>query len=156
MSGIYNGAMMTVYAIRYKENMQQHELEIPIVFMQMDDFKGKSCYADVPNIVPFCALASYTKIKGKYTRWQLPIAVAHASTVHRYQGQTAKHALVLYIPKQVTNTMRGLVYVMMSRPTRIEDVHLMNHHLKKEHFNSPALQIAMIRAEYKRLHDKFL
>ena len=83
------------------------------------------------------------------------MAVAHASTAHRYQGQTAKKALILYppkIPKILKGTMRGLAYIMMSRPTRIEDAILINH-LKMEHFNDTKFGVHnnMIREEYQRL-----
>ena len=80
------------------------------------------------------------------------MAVAHASTAHRYQGQTAKKALILYPPKIVKGTKRGLAYAMMSQPTRIEDVILINH-LKMEHFNDTKFGIHnnMIREEYQRL-----
>ena len=73
---------------------------------------------------------------------QLPLAMmAHASTapVHKYQETTANHALVRYVPKD-NNAPRSLVYVMMSRPTKLEDiVYLMEEEaLRMEHdFNLP-------------------
>ena len=77
----------------------------------------------------------------------------HASTVHKYQGTTANHALVLHVPKD-NNAPRGLVYVMMSRPTKLEDIYLMEA-LRMEHFNLPSYRhkIQLITNEYTRLNE---
>ena len=57
--------------------------EVLIVFVQMDEFRGQSCYINIERVVPFSAISSYIKLNSKYTQWHLPLAVAHASTVHR-------------------------------------------------------------------------
>ena len=126
---------------------------MPIIFLQMDSYKGKSCSDTVPNLVPFAAQISKSKIEKKYYRTQLPLAMAHASTVHKYQGTTAHHALVLHIPTE-NNAPRGLVYVMMSRPTKLEDIYLRSE-LRMDHFSLPSYQrkIKLITDEYKRLNE---
>ena len=151
--------MGTVYSIQYQcvvNDEPTNADEIPIVFVQMDEFRGQSCYTEIERVVPFSAISSHIKLNNRYTRWQLPLAVAHASTAHRYQGQTAKKALILYPPKIISGTMRGLAYVMMSRPTRIEDVILINP-LKMQHFNDDKFGVYnnMIREEYLRLESQF-
>ena len=162
-TGLYQGAVGTVHAIQYSGTVPLDRFQpllteglrrpIPIIFLQMDSYKGQSCSNTVPNLVPFAAQISKSKIDKKYYRTQIPLAPAHASTVHKYQGTTAHHALVLH-PPEGRNAPRGLVYVMTSRPTKLEDIYLMRP-LRMDHFNLPSYRhkIKMITDEYNRLEQ---
>ena len=66
---------------------------------------------DIPILVCFSELPSITKLKKIYTQHQIPLQWAHASTVHKFQGQTAKHPLILYRPDIGEYTSRGLEYI---------------------------------------------
>jgi len=169
LTGLFNGALGTVIAIKYEGSVPvftsrpaaKDAIKLrqnPIVFVKMDNFKGQSCYQDIPNVVPFCQIQSRSKLRNRYYRYQLPLSIAHCSTVHKYQGLTAKNALILYPPDPRSRFPRGLVYVMTSRPTRMEDIYLMSP-LHFNHFNKPGdhrIKFDMIKAEYERLERKFL
>lgn len=165
-TGLFKGALGTVIMIAFKGKIPDDKLptnpgvsvsrEIPIVFVKLDSYKGVSVLADVPNVVSFSELPSVSKIKKIYTRHQLPLQLAHASTVHKFQGVTAKHPLILYPPNSNEYTSRGLEYVMMSRPTTASDIFLMRQ-LRLDHFNHPKYlkQRNLIAAEYSRLKNLF-
>ena len=108
---------------------------------------------DIPCILPFVAKASMTKISGTWYRIQLPLSPAHASTVHKAQGCTALYGMVAS-PSEGRIFARGLEYVMMSRPTKIEDVFLLNE-LRPEHFNGFGALRLLIFREYERLRFQF-
>jgi len=168
--GLYNGAMGTVHSFGYVDeppDQGTHQIslnsEIPVVFVQMDldtrcTIDSSSVIGKVPiaNLIPFCAIASDTKIKNKYIRWQLPLRPAHARTVHSAQGMTAIHGAILY-PNALgaKHFARALEYVMTSRPTTNDDIYLMTP-LTIDHFNYYDYQRACIRNEYSRLRKRFL
>lgn len=109
--GLYRGALWTVLGFVFDGAAPAEEdrmapisvvatetegREIPIVLVRMDDhFTGPSCIKGDANIVPFYAMASRRYIEGKCTRFQLPLVPAYARTIHKAQGLTAKHGLVL-------------------------------------------------------------
>jgi ATP-dependent exoDNAse (exonuclease V) alpha subunit len=164
--GLFKGALGTVHSMAFKGKIPDDKMptnpgvsicrEIPIVFVKLDHYKGVSVSDDIPNLVCFSELPSITKLKKIYTRHQLPLQLAHASTVHKFQGQTAKHPLILYPPDIGEYTSRGLEYVMISRPTTATDIFLMNP-LRMDHFNSHkyAVQRNLITKEYTRLRELF-
>ena len=69
----------------------------------------RSCSASVPNLVSFTAKSSKSNIRGLYTRIQFEFRIAHASTTHKFQGQTQQDAAILYPPKpsMLKPTLRG-------------------------------------------------
>ena len=163
---MYKGALGTVLFIAFKGKIPDDKLptnpgvsicrEIPIVFVKLDSYKGVSVLDEVPNVVCFSELPSISKIKKIYTRHQLPLQLAHASTVHKFQGQTAKHPLILYPPNSNEYTSRGLEYVMISRPTTASDIFLMRQ-LRLDHFNNVkySKQRNLIAVEYCRLKNLY-
>mmetsp|Transcript_21643 Transcript_21643/g.67832 ORF Transcript_21643/g.67832 Transcript_21643/m.67832 type:complete len:183 (+) Transcript_21643:463-1011(+) len=128
--GLYRGALGTVVGFVFEQEAPSDESriasiqevaeddedrEIPVVLVQMDEhYKGPSCIEGVPRIVPFRATPSSSAIQGKYTRYELPLVVAHARTIHKAQGLTAKHGLVI-IPETRAPVNLGLYYVAQSR-----------------------------------------
>ena len=58
---------------------------MPIIFLQMDSYKGQSCSTTIPNLVPFAAQISKSKIDKKYYRTQLPLAMAQRAIFFRSQ-----------------------------------------------------------------------
>ena len=102
----------------------------------MDNFKGNSCSLTIPNLVPIVQKSSQMQIEGQYMRIQLPLAIAHASTVHKFQGATANHPPVIYPTEHGRMCPRGLHYVMTSRVTTHTDLY-MTAALREDHFTTP-------------------
>jgi len=128
--------------------------EIPIVFVKMDSLKIKfSVSSTIDNIIPFVATTTITKLNNKWFRSQLPLCLAHACTVHKAQGCTAEHGVVVS-PSQGHIFARGLEYVMMSRATKLEHVYLLSQ-LHEKHFNGFVHERKLIALEYDRLRQSF-
>ena len=137
--------------------------EIPIVFAQIDDVaidpttnRPFSCDPTIPNLIPFVAHPSHTKICGRYYRWQLPLKIAHCRTIHKAQGLTAHHGVV-FQPTDMSDG-RGpfamaLEYVGLSRPKRLSNLWLRGCVLTPRHIDPPKHRAARraVEAEYHRL-----
>jgi len=175
-SGLYNGALGTVYSFVFPDGGPPSRLSTldqaakqaaaargsaggPIVLVQMDGGKnqdgslwgytGDTCMIGIPRLVPFCAVASRTKLNGKHYRWQLPIEPAHASTIHLAQGLTCKNGIV-FMPPTGTGQAMGLAYVALSRAKSLAGICLLKG-LTMAHFNGHAPTRALVRTEYTRL-----
>jgi len=156
ITGLYNGAMGTVVRFLFKNHpppskamkpfSEQPLRDIPIVLVQMDATLNYSCLADTPNVVPIKAVTSH--LWEKVSRIQLPLAVAHASTIHSVQGLTAEYGIVLEPP--TTYNAQGLTYVACSRPRRLEDLWLLGP-VYKRHFEYGRETYKKIAKEYERL-----
>jgi hypothetical protein len=91
------------------------------------------------------------KTNGKiFYRKQLPLELSHASTVHKYQGLTAQHDVVID-PCRNPFAM-GLEYVALSRTRSLQKLHLIAP-VHEKHFASRKFSkcFQMIHDEYKRL-----
>jgi len=119
---------------------------IPIVLVQLDENVNYTCMKDVPNVVPIVA-RTYSLRKG-VNRKQLPLVMAHASTIHSVQGLTAVHGVTLQ-PATSYNA-QGLMYVACSRPRSLEDLWLLAP-LQAKHFQYGRATYTNIRKEYERL-----
>lgn len=122
--------------------------EIPIVLVQMDqDLGDLTCVPGVRNVIPITS-RSYTK--NKFTRIQLPLLPAHASTIHSAQGLTAEFGVVLQ-PSQGRPFAYGLEYVGCSRAKSMDQLRILNHPLRVSHFNFDQTSLEKIKKEYDRL-----
>ena len=120
----------------------------------MDKLNSPTSLSDtLLNILPFLPTCSQSRISGQWFRKQLPLALATATTIHKAQGITAHYGIVL-APSPGTPFARGLDYVGLSRPTKIEHVYLLDE-LRENLFNGFPEKRAMIANEYLRLHAKF-
>ncbi len=100
--GVYNGALGTVHGFgflgdvpaprRTMRQAAQEDLEPPIVFVQLDKYDGPSVSDTHPRVVPIVAKASRTSLQHKYSRFMVPIKLAHCTTLHKAQGLTASTA----------------------------------------------------------------
>jgi hypothetical protein len=106
------------------------------------------------DILPFAAEIDEDhplKTNGKiFFRKQLPLELSHASTVHKYQGLTAQHDVVVD-PCRNPFAM-GLEYVALSRTRSLQKLHLIAP-VHEKHFASKKFSkcFQMIHDEYKRL-----
>lgn len=156
ITGLYNGAMGTVIRFLFKKEpppskakkpySEQPLRDIPIVLVQMDATLDYTCLPGTPNVVPI--KAATTHLWEKVSRIQLPLAIAHASTIHSVQGITAEYGIVLDPP--TAYNAQGLAYVACSRPRRLEDLWLLGP-LHKKHFEYGKESYKRIAKEYERL-----
>jgi hypothetical protein len=167
--GLYQGALGTVVGFGFRDSKPPpagiqfqsdyingddgNMRELPIVFVQMDhlgDSKGSlSCDPKRPRVVPFVALPSRSKLRRKYHRYQVPLVAAHCRTIHKAQGLTAKHGIVLE-PSRGKPFAMSLEYVAISRACCIEDVILLEP-LRRDHITWHGGQRRSIVREYRRL-----
>lgn len=68
--------------------MNDAHVHIILVFVQMDHYEGTSVDRNIPNLVPFVPLRSFTAIDDNYRRFQYPFEMGTAKTVHSSQGVT--------------------------------------------------------------------
>jgi hypothetical protein len=163
--GIFNGAMGTVVGFCFEKKVpdihmpllkdfaEHVDREIPIVLVQMDSLKG---LVTKDNIIPFAAGIdeSYPlKTNGKvFYRRQLPLEISFASTIHKYQGLTAQHDVII---EPTSNPFAfGLEYVAISRTTSLDKLHLLNPLLPKHFANKRFLStLNLIHEEYDRFRS---
>ena len=98
----------------------------------------------VKRVVPIVAVASTatfampcTDGRGKtssirVTRWQLPLRVCWAITIHKTQGMTCDNGLLVDVGGG--NTVKGAAYVAVSRVRRLDDLFLTGTMLSESHF----------------------
>jgi ATP-dependent exoDNAse (exonuclease V) alpha subunit len=159
--GVFNGAIGTVVGFCFEKEREQVSIplvkdlrhhsnrEIPVILVRMDQVTV--CETD---ILPFAAEIDEEhplKTNGKiFYRKQLPLELSHASTVHKYQGLTAQHDVVID-PCRNPFAM-GLEYVALSRTRSLEKLHLIAP-VHEKHFASKKFSksLQMIHDEYKRL-----
>jgi hypothetical protein len=163
--GIFNGAMGTVVGFCFEHLLPEHltpavkdfaahiDREIPIVLVQMDSLKG---ITTKDNIIPFAAQIDDgfpLRYNGKvFYRRQLPLEISFASTVHKYQGLTAQHDVIV---QPTRNPFAfGLEYVAISRTTSIEKLHLLQQ-LEVKHFSCKRFlkTLSAINEEYGRFRS---
>lgn len=165
-AGLFSGAMGTVVGLVYRgggqnpyilsSHLSDGDHELPIVLMRMDGDDDKfpcSCVHAVSRVVPIQPIASPQKlmVDGKrFTRFQIPIALAHARTAHSLSGYTAPHGIV----SDVRGAFFAGQYVALSRTTTKEQLQLMAP-LEMSHFTGHPDFRHCVNAEYKRLDSAF-
>jgi hypothetical protein len=87
---------------------------LPIVLVQFDELSSsinsKSFSREHKNVVPICATTCILPNHAEHT--QLPLALASCITIHKSQGQSVNH-LVMVLARM--SWARGLGYVAISR-----------------------------------------
>jgi ATP-dependent exoDNAse (exonuclease V) alpha subunit len=148
-TGIFNGAKGTVVGFGFTSDPTtsrgNSQIEIPIVFVKMDDDILAIAVASNPDTT--------VKYDKKYHRWQIPLKAAYATTTHKMQGSTAKGNCVT-MPSENKPWCRGLDYVANSRAKDITKLFLLRP-LRESNFTSHSAQRNRIDDEYTRLHAKF-
>ena len=149
-TGVFNGSLGTVVGFAFQGQTDRSCNETPGVFVRMDKDPGMSLSQRDKGVIPFVPTPdTSTKIEEHYIRWQLPLALAHAITVHKAQGITAPGDVVVQ-PSEKTPYAPGLEYVACSRCTRLSRLHLLRP-LQDKHFQSHPAVRAQIKEEYARL-----
>ncbi|MEL6196143.1 MAG: AAA family ATPase [Myxococcota bacterium] len=168
--GLYRGALGTIVGFVFEEDAPTYEdgmpdvedvaeegvddREIPIVLVRMEDhYTGPSCIVGEPNVVPFYATPSRDRVLGKYHRVQLPLEPAHARTIHKAQGLTASHGVIV-VPGTNAPTQLGLYYVAISR-AKWADALFVTAPFARKHFENNKRQYERIDRFYEKLRERF-
>jgi hypothetical protein len=105
----------------------------------------------IPRLIPITAQPSRCTVSGtSFLRWQLPLAPAHARTIHSAQGVTAHYGAVV---DPGSKSFAG-DYVAMSRVKKLIDLILLNP-VCYDYFNRDPQKRQQIEAEYARLEELF-
>jgi hypothetical protein len=119
-----------------------------------NNYLFKSVWNTVPGVVAVSAVQQQTKI-ARCNRYQLPLVLAHATTVHKAQGQTCPFGVVFRPPdlSKVFERTMGLCYVGCSRAVQLAGPTglVLLGRVTKEHFMSGNDQRSGIGQEYARL-----
>lgn len=170
IAGLYQGAIGTVVGFgippgntidnyRLMKNGELHDLdletaarrnlEIPLVFVEMDKKEGlESIWADRPGVVCFKAEQVPSKVNGHF-RFMIPLLPAHARTYHSAQGLTAFCGVVLYKPLR---RAFALMYVGISRIKTLAKLFLMQS-VNNDDFKAGGDTFKCIDAEMQRLRN---
>lgn len=167
--GIYNGAKGRIVGFGFSSSndyvystsvlsQDGFKMEIPIVFVKMDQDLGFSILSTMENVVPFTrVLDTSGKYSNNYHRWQLPLTPAFATTTHKMQGSTVVGNCVTLawdFSSNKTPYTRGLDYVSHSRAKDLSKLFLVNA-LTVEHFSAHDDETKIVNNEYIRLRTKF-
>ena len=118
---------------------------LPVVLVQLDSFRGASFLPGVERVVPICMVECGVRYgASSYRRWQLPLMLSKATTVHKSQGQSL--TAVAFDTRGVFQ--RGLAYVAVSRARHFERLYLLKARLDVGSFNHDA---TAVEREYRRL-----
>jgi len=114
-------------------------------------FLFKSALSSIPGVVAVGAMKTDQNVAGEVSRFQVPLVLAHAMTVHKAQGQTCSNGVILQVPNK---SIFALCYVACSRVKQISKLHL-NGSLYETHFHSEAMARTrmQISSEYERLRS---
>ncbi len=104
--GLVNGAVGTIVKFTTLPNL---DISVSVLFK-----KGK-----VEEIVMIGHQIEYTEDK-VFIRWQIPLILSWAVTVHKIQGATIKNAIIL----SLRECPEALAYVALSRPESIDQLYL--------------------------------
>ena len=121
--GLANGCLGTVIDILYAPNTKPPDLPIAVVVQLDEMYKGPSFKPELgPRIVPLAPYPVNFEYKGNaYSRLQIPVMLAFASTVHRAQGGTLPRAFIDIGPKRDPPNAPGLAFVALSRVKKLND-----------------------------------
>ena len=184
--GLYAGSPGTIHSFAFPHAQQATEMPtaneaasinalLPVVFVVFDKYtgipfnrppEGETWELDDPRfrMVPITATPSKGALKHKYTRFQLPLRAAHATTIHKVQGMSCPIVLIPSpSPKDVF--AMGLDYVGISRARFLHElfIYCMDQFntrspgppLTAGHFQTHADQRKRIAQEYARLRALF-
>ncbi|KAK3914512.1 ATP-dependent DNA helicase [Frankliniella fusca] len=118
--GLVNETIDFIHDILFEEG-NDPRIEAPTILLcSFPSYTGPE-FIPGTKIVPIQAiLKSWINEKGiLYTRYQFPISLAYACTIHKAQGMTLEKAVVDIGPREFAG---GLAYVAFSRVRKLEDI----------------------------------
>ena len=128
--------------------------QLPLVLVQFDKYAGPSCHPILPRVVPIYATTSIIVYNGeKYSREQVPLEPANATTVHQAQGSSTEEHVMCPPGSPHADFARSLFYVALSRCELLSGLHIIMHKVTREMFTKHKKHIDEINAEYERLRQ---
>ena len=113
--GLVNGAMGTVEAICYKDTTPPH---LPVaVMVRFDHYTGPTVHDGTVPITPI--RRSWSSSGGQCSRLQLPLKLAWAVTIHKFQGLTLDKVVIDVGKKEFSC---GLTFVACLRVRKLRDI----------------------------------
>jgi DNA replication protein DnaC len=114
-NGLVNGSLGIVRGILFKENEKPPDFEPEIILVEFINYKGPT-YKDT-NFVPICRIKMNCGELNKYfIRYQFPLTVSFATTIHKSQGLTLPLIVIDFGDKEIG---LGCYYVALSRVRQI-------------------------------------
>jgi hypothetical protein len=124
--------------------------QLPLVLVQFDAkyYHGETCHPSRPRVVPvYCTTCTIEYNGEKYTRAQLPLSPANASTVHQAQGSNAEQHVMCPPGAPHADFARALFYVAISRCETLAGLFLIMFNVTAKMFTSHRGAIAVIEDE---------
>ena len=144
--GLYNGALGTVMGIKFKQNENPQGGHLPLfVVVDFTHYTGPTWMDQNPTFVPIPIVTTPCK-KGCYVAHFLPLCLAFARTIHKFQGMEAgpsKHikAIVVDVGSTKFEALNpGLLYTALSRASALEAIY----------FSGPLTYDRLTNVKYKR------
>ena len=150
--GLYNGALGTVKGIKFKKNENPQDGHLPLyIVVDFPNYCGPSWIIEKPTLVPIPIVTAPCEKKCCLAHF-LPLSLAFARTIHRFQGMEAgpsKDVKVIVVDVGTTKfegINPGLLYTALSRASTLGD------DIKSSaiYFSGPLTYDRLMNVKYKR------
>ena len=113
-AGLTNGSIGTVHGFLFNPQETYANKSLPVaVCVNFDGYRGPAWHPDYPRVVPIPPItAKWMKGIHFQSRTQVPLSLAHATTIHKSQGWTLDKVKVDIGNKEIC---RGISFVAFSR-----------------------------------------
>ena len=119
-AGLTNGTIGTVHNILYSPDLPGPNALPTAVCVDFPDYQGQPWNPLYPKVVPIAAITSiWNENLRQFSRTQIPLSLAFATTIHKSQGWT-KSKIVVDIGMKEIGT--GLSFVAFSRVKSIDGI----------------------------------
>ena len=119
-AGLTNGSIGTVHGILYNPQLRGPNSLPTAVCVNFPEYQGNPWNPRHPKVVPIPPITvTWPKSTQVYSRTQIPLSLAFATTIHKSQGWT-KSRIVVDIGKKELNC--GLSFVAFSRVKSIDGI----------------------------------
>lgn len=123
--GLCNGALGTIVDFVFAEGQQPPCLPVCVIIQFDETYNGPSVSPSLPKCnVPICPITKVSQSLDymyKAERQQLPLRLAWAMIIHKYQGLTLEK---VWIDLGKSGSVTGMTYIALSRMRNLSDLAL--------------------------------